>query len=218
MKRHLGFALLVPAILLFANPFIARVQAQRRFERQDRDRVCFYTDAYYRGDSFCANPGDGMPNVGGRFNDRISSIRIFGRAEVTVFADEGFGAARRTFNRDVPNLHDLGFNDLITSFQVSGGARGGGFGNERRGIELRNGACFYTDEDFRGESFCLNSGDRDRNVGAHFNDRISSIRLFGRARVYIFSDENYGGNRREINRDAPHLRFFNDRITSIQVR
>jgi Beta/Gamma crystallin len=61
-----------------------------------------------------------VPNIGGRFNHQISSVKIYGNAEVTVFENENFGGARRTFTRDAANLQDLGWNDMITSFQVSG--------------------------------------------------------------------------------------------------
>ena len=96
---------------------------------------------------------------------------------------------------------------------------GGNRGNndEQHGREPRNGACFYMDEDFRGQSFCLNSGEVNRNVG-QFNDSISSIRVFGKARVTAFTDENFGGKRREFDRDVRNLQDFNDAITSVRVR
>jgi hypothetical protein len=219
MKRLLGTTLFVPVILILASTLNTPAEAQRRFERPNQGRVCFYTDDHYRGDSFCANPGESMPNVGGRYNDKISSIRIEGPLQIIVFDDENFEGARRTFSRDVSNLHDLGWNDRITSFQVSGGERGREFGDERRGPEPRSGACFYVDAGYRGQSFCLNRGENDRNIGGHFNDRISSIRIFGGARVTVFSDENFGGQRMVFDRDVRNLRdVMNDQITSISVR
>jgi hypothetical protein len=224
MKRLIRFAFVFFVVMIFANVFSTLLLAQRAPDRQNRNQVCFYTDENFRGDSFCSNLGDRMRNVGERFNDRISSIRIFGRAEVTVFEDENFGGQRRTYDRDIANLRE--WNDRITSFQVSGGERGddrgnergGRIGNERREREPRNGACFYVNENFGGQSFCLSSGENERNVGGRFNDRITSIRIFGRARAVIFTDQNFRGRSQEINRDAPNLRFFNDRITSIMVR
>jgi hypothetical protein len=92
-----------------------------------------------------------------------------------------------------------------------------GWGSDR-GREPRDGACFYTDANFGGESFCLNSGDRQPSVGDHFNDRFSSIRIFGRARVTIYKNRDFSGSRRTYTSDAPHLGDFNDEITSIEVR
>jgi hypothetical protein len=220
MKRLPGVGFFIFVAIIFSSIFSTQLLAQRGSDRRDRDQVCFYTDENFRGDSFCANLGERMPNVGERYNDRISSIRIFGRADVTVFENENYGGQRRTFDRDVANLRD--WNDKITSFQVSGGERGGDrggrFGDERREREPRNGACFYVNENYGGASFCLGSGENERNVGGRFNDRITSIRVFGRARVTIFADQNFHGRSQEVNRDVPNLRFFNDRITSIVVK
>ena len=82
----------------------------------------------------------------------------------------------------------------------------------------RNGACFYTNSEYRGESFCLDSNERVSSVGGHYNDRISSIQIFGRARVTIYKHANYGGSHRTYTDDAPHLGNLNDEITAIEVR
>jgi hypothetical protein len=223
MKRLSGFAVLIPIILAIASAFSFPVKAQRGSNYQSPNRVCFYVDANYRGERICANSGESESELRGGWNDRISSIRIYGQASVTVFEDKDYRGSSRTFNRNVPNLRPLDFNDMITSFEVFGGGRqgigrSGGYGSRRGGSEPRNGACFYVDDDFRGQSFCLSIGENERNVGGRFNDRISSIQIFGRAHVIIFADENFRGRSREFTRNARNLRGFNDRITSIQVR
>jgi hypothetical protein len=238
MKRLLTYMLLVPAAFILANAFCPQMQAQRNYDRQNQDQVCFYVDENFQGDSFCAGPGQSMKNIGRRFNDRISSIRIPRRLEVTIFDDENFGGGRQTYTQDVANLGN--WNDRFSSFKISAESRGsgldsdrrndrrndgydpdrrgGGFDSDRRASEPRNGACFYTEEDFRGRSFCLDNGQSERSVGGRFNDRISSIRVFGRARVTVFTDENFRGRGRDFSRDTSNLRGFNDKISSIQVR
>jgi len=219
-------------VLLGSLPlFTSRLDAQGRpGDRRDQSRngVCFYTDENYRGESYCVEAGESRRNVGDRFNDRFSSIRILGRVQVTVYDNENFGGASTTFNNnDVPNLRN--WNDRITSFQVTGGRQSGGlFGGrpsdrddrdgDRGGSEPRNGACFYTDADYRGDKFCIGTGEQLRNIGDRFNDRISSIRVLGRARVTIYENENFSGASRTYNRDVPNLRGFNDKVTSIEVR
>jgi len=192
-------------------------------DSRGREGVCFFTEDNYRGDRYCAETGENLRNVEGRLNDRFSSVRVYGRAEVIVFEDEGFSGARTIFTRSVPNM--TSWNDRITSFQVRNNRNV--FGDNRadrengrysRGSEPRNGACFYMDEDFRGERFCLNSGDGVRNVEDRFNDRVSSIQVFGRARVTLHEHENFSGGRRTIDRDVRNLGDFNDRLTSIEVR
>ena len=95
-----------------------------------------------------------------------------------------------------------------------GGQYGGWGGNN----EPREGACFYTDADYRGERFCISGNQALRYVGDRYNDRISSIRIFGRARVYVYEHDNAGGARRLITNDVSNLRGFNDKVSSIEVR
>jgi len=84
--------------------------------------------------------------------------------------------------------------------------------------EPRNGACFYTDSNYRGRSFCLDSHERQSYVGDSFNDRISSIRVFGRARVIVYEHENFHGAHRSFSGDVSGLGKFNDKISSVEVK
>lgn len=90
--------------------------------------------------------------------------------------------------------------------------RWGGFGTPS------NGACFYTDADYRGNRFCMEAGERKEHVPDGYNDRISSVRLYGRARVTLYQDSNFRGSRQAVTADAPGLGGFNDRTSSIEVR
>jgi hypothetical protein len=219
MKRALGFAylaLIVLGVIHTLSPWLEAQSRIRNKSNQPRDGACFYMDADYRGDSFCINAGESRRNVGDRYNDKISSVRVFGGAQVIVYEHENFGGASRTFTGDVSNLRD--WNDKITSFQVTGGQYGGQYGGRGSGYEPRNGACFYLDADHRGDSFCMNTGENLRNVEDRFNDKISSIRVFGRARVVVYEHENFGGASRTFARDVSNLGNFNDKITSIEVR
>lgn len=85
----------------------------------------------------------------------------------------------------------------------------------------RRGACFYVDADYRGEFFCLQAGEGRREMPPGFNDRISSVRIFGGASVAVFRDHNFRGAKMELRRDVRDLsraRGANDRISSIRVR
>lgn len=83
---------------------------------EPRDGACFYTDAGYGGEHFCINGNNRQQYIGGRYNDRISSIRVLGRSRIVVYEHEGFGGARRTISSDVSNLGN--FNDRISSIEV----------------------------------------------------------------------------------------------------
>jgi len=91
----------------------------------------------------------------------------------------------------------------------------------------RDGACFFADYNFRGQSFCLAAGQNASSVPSGLNDRIRSIRVFGRARVQFFNDSNFRGVSGSTSRDINDLRQlqlpddrsknWNVRISSVQI-
>lgn len=91
----------------------------------------------------------------------------------------------------------------------------------------RGGACFYKDRDFGGDYFCLRRGESRESLGS-YGDDISSIRVFGGARVMVYDDRNFTGKREGIGGDAADLRqlpvrgkpghTWNNRISSVAVR
>ena len=93
--------------------------------------VCFYEHIDFGGRYFCARVGEQFDRVPRGTNDEISSMQVFGNAEVTVFrADDMRGDSRR-FSSSVRDLRRAGFNDRISSFVVQrrGYGNGGGWGN-----------------------------------------------------------------------------------------
>ena len=93
--------------------------------------ACFYKDADFRGAYFCAEGGEDLETLPSGANDEVSSIRIFGRAEVTAFKSARFRGDSRQFATDIRNLQNEGFNDEISSLQVQGRSfSGGGFGGQ----------------------------------------------------------------------------------------
>jgi hypothetical protein len=185
--------------------------------------ACFYRDARFNGEYFCVAAGERVPRMPGGMNDGISSIRIFGRASVVVYRDVRFEGQSARFDTDVRNLQREGWNDQISSIQVTRGEGGDWEPGRppRWGREgepgIREGACFFKDSGFRGERFCVPRGASYAQLPPGFNDQISSIRVMG-AGVMIFQDGEFGGTSQRIDRDVPNLEgFWNDRISSFRV-
>ena len=88
--------------------------------------ACFYRNADFLGDYFCVPAGEDLDQMPNGLNDRISSIRTFGGAEVIVFRNPGFSGRTARFSTDVSNLQTEGWNDTLSSLSVR--RRGGGFG------------------------------------------------------------------------------------------
>jgi hypothetical protein len=116
---------------VFATLFTASMASAQSWGRSrfPRDGVCFFKNPNFNGEYFCAGSGDSINAVPKDMNDKISSIRVFGRAEVTVFQDVHFSGRSLRFGSDVRNLKEEGWNDRISSMRVRSG---GGFGSVGR--------------------------------------------------------------------------------------
>jgi hypothetical protein len=233
MKHRAFAALIVAGLSMIAAPTFAQQGRDRNDSRDNRDtdRVCFYRDVEYQGPSWCYRPGDELADLRNRGNE-ISSIRFFGRARVIVWDDEEFMGVTDEFDMDVPDLRlraiegRRNWNDRIDSFRVTAfnrRGRGYGFGRDedRDNRPARDRICIYEDINYGGRSQCWNADDEERNLsGTGWNDRISSIRVYGRARIEVYRDADYRGQRLRIERDSADLGGLNwsDQISSFQVR
>jgi hypothetical protein len=214
--------------------------AQPRWGRERLPQVgaCFYEDINFRGRYFCVRPGEQLPSLAGGMGDKISSLRLIGSAEVTVFRDSNMRGRSARFTGDVRDLRREGWNDQISSVDVSGRgdrsrgdnrgqgddrARGeGGWRGDRppvwgREAIPREGACFYRDSNFRGSYFCVPRGATYTSLPRGFNDSISSIRVFGSG-VRIYQNSDFRGRSSEIRSDVRDLRGnWKDSVSSIRV-
>jgi hypothetical protein len=187
--------------------------------RPGRDQVCVYEHADYGGWERCFGIGEAMRDLG-NLRNQISSVRIFGRAEITLFQHPDFQGRQITIDNSATNL-PRGWNDETDSLRVDSAA----FGDRRRGERSEDRVCVYQHVGFAGNSRCFDSGDEVydlRQIG--WNDGISSIRTFGRTRVAVFEDAGFQGQRLIVDRDIPDLtqisagrNNWNDRISSLRV-
>jgi len=100
-------------------------------------------------------------------------------------------------------------------------------GNWHGGNWDRGGACFYKDRNFSGSFFCMRRGEQRSSLEG-YGDDISSIRVFGNARVIVFDDRDFRGANGGFRRDVADLRqrgvaqksghTWNNRISSLQVQ
>lgn len=79
-------------------------------------------------------------------------------------------------------------------------------------------ACFFENANFRGRSFCLNQGERERNLG-RWENRITSISIEGRrTEVEACTDRNFR-NCNTFTRDVPILNFMlQQNISAVSVQ
>ena len=66
--------------------------------------ACFYEGRNFTGQYFCARIGESSKEVPPGTNDRISSIRIYGSAEIVVYKDANFHGISKRFDYNVNDL------------------------------------------------------------------------------------------------------------------
>lgn len=82
---------------------------------RERDRACFYERSNFRGDSFCARPGERLARLG-RWDREISSIQIQGDAEVLICERTNFDGRCIVISRSTRNLGAA--DDRVRSLRV----------------------------------------------------------------------------------------------------
>jgi len=111
------------AILASASPALAQGWTGGPMPRQG---ACFYQDINFRGQYFCVEAGENLDAMPSGSNDRVSSIRVLGRTEVTIYADQRFRGASLRLDANAGDLQAESFNDLISSVQVRSASFDGG--------------------------------------------------------------------------------------------
>ncbi len=153
--------------------------------------ACFFKDVDYRGEYFCVGAGQNLGSVPDDMNDRISSIRLFGRADVTVFRDVRFSGGSSRFESSVRDLRREGWNDRVSSLRVQKDSRDN---SSREGSDDRRG--------YRGE-------DPDRIVRRAYQDVLGRDPDQGGLRQYrsLVIDEGWTEAQvRESLRKSPEYR------------
>lgn len=215
--RPASLVLSLCALVAFAVSLPRDADAQGR---PGRDQVCVYEHADYGGWEACYGVGEAVRDLGNARN-QISSVRIFGRAEITLFEHPNFQGRQLVIDNSVTNL-PRGWNDETDSLRVDSPS----FGERRRGERREDRVCVYQHVGFRGNSRCFDAGDEVydlREIG--WNDGISSIRTFGGTRVAVFEDAGFQGQRLIVEQDIADLTQvgaggrgnWNDRISSLRV-
>jgi hypothetical protein len=194
---------------------------------QPQTGACFYQHENFCGQYFCTNSGASaaeVPLVTKDPNDSISSVRVFGGAEVTVFRATNFGGQSFSFDADIPNLEQAGWNDLVASLRVGaptfgrgnrgfGGARGGG----RFGRGNDTGLEVFSDVDFGGQSAMFTT--TTPNLGASGMARtISSLRVAPGQSWQVCTEPNYQGRCQVVTGEMTDLRpgQWSDVIQSVR--
>jgi hypothetical protein len=86
----------------------------------DRARVCVFDETNFRGRSQCWEAGEEESNLNrtNGWNDRIRSVRVFGRTSAEVFREANFRGQPLRIDRDIADLGAMNWAQQISSFRV----------------------------------------------------------------------------------------------------
>ena len=87
-------------------------------EEPEADEVCFYRNKNFSGASFCVEPGDSDDALSGSWNDSISSIEVFGEAEVMVCRNPDFSGVCSNISSSKATLPSA-LDNKISSYEVN---------------------------------------------------------------------------------------------------
>lgn len=80
-------------------------------------KVCVYNGSNYTGASVCVTAGTSDPNLTGFWNNRITSLKVFGGAKVQLCQNPGYGGFCNTFSSNVPHL-GFALNNKASSYKT----------------------------------------------------------------------------------------------------
>ncbi|MFA3759585.1 peptidase inhibitor family I36 protein [Yersinia sp. 2466 StPb PI] len=151
-------------------------------------KVCFYELADFSGESFCSAENESMSAYNDAFNNKIESISVPLGMIVTLYDDIDLSGKKITLKNDI-NLRQLkssGFYKRIKSYQIA------------------PAICFYTEDQFQGDTTCLASNQQidfyhdtenilesDREVLPIHNDSIQSITIPQGMIATIYKNDNF---------------------------
>jgi hypothetical protein len=238
MTKYSLFFILSGCLILFALSAFAAAA-------DHGDRVCIYKHDNFHGHEQCYRPGEEVSDL--KHAD-VNSIRVFGHARAVIYEDRDFHGKMMEFSSDMPDLSRISisggksWHDHVGSLRVvsdSAYDRDRIYDKEHRAYGIvvpaypptariiDQGVCVFERPRFEGRSQCW-SADTDISdlTFADWKDKISSVRVFGNARLLAYKDRDFRGDRIIIDHDVPDLRDYpqatsgnwNHEIASLEVR
>lgn len=165
-------------------------------------QVCVYDLPSYAGTSICVDAGTSSANLTGFWNNRVTSLQVSGGASIRLCQNANYGGFCNVFNSDVPLLGGP-LNNQASSYDIMPPT-------PRR-------VCVYDLADYQGESACVAAGASDDALGALWNNKISSVRVFGGATIRLCQNAGYGGFCNVFNSDANLGGALNNQASSYQT-
>ena len=218
MTKYFLFMILSACFVLLILPTFAAADSG--------DRVCIYKHDDFHGHEQCYRPGEAVSNL--KHVD-INSIRVTGRVRVMLFEHPDFRGRMMEFTVDMPNLSRVPMSGSKTWEDHVGSLRVvpdyAFYDRDRfndRGYYpygdtyiyrskpgpavIDEGVCVYEKPGFEGRFQCWSANTDISDLSfADWKNKISSVRVFGHARLVGYKDTDFRGDRIVIDHDITDL-------------
>ncbi len=187
--------------------------------------VIVYKEMKYNGMSRALGDGNFNTQTLGFIGSNISSVYIPQGTTLTVYDNRG---ASRIFTISVANLAQYGWDNKITSGNITRGGFGGGSGGQHGGNGGGNRppppppfnaiVTFYRDAYYRGEPLRYGTG-KIAHLGIGNDRTTSSIHITRGFAVRVYSGILFTGHFRTFHSSVSNLSHYgwNDLIRSVEV-
>ena len=241
MTKYFLFMILSACFVLLIIPAFAAASADHG------DRVCIYKHDNFHGHEQCYRPGEEVSDL--KHID-INSVRVYGHARVMLFEDRDFRGRMMEFSSDMTDLSHVSVSGGKTWHDHVGSLRvvpEYAFFDRDRFYDrehypygdtyiyrskpsfepMNDGICVYEKAAFEGRSQCWSTNTDISDLSfADWKDKISSVRVFGHARLVGYKDTDFHGDRIVIDHDVADLGTlpmaragnWNDEIRSMAVQ
>ena len=151
-------------------------------------QTCFFENYNYQGASWCTDAGAG--EIVDPVVDKVSSVSVPAGYKVDLYQHPDYAGSMLELQASAPNLNDLGFNNLTSSFKV---------------LPLVASAqvCFYESYNFLGASWCSDAGRGD--IAGGVVGKVSSVKVPAGYTVDVYQQAGLAGNWLELLNDTPNL-------------
>ena len=227
MTKYSLFFILSGCLILFALSAYAAAA-------DHGDRVCIYKHDNFHGHEQCYRPGEAVSDL--KHAD-VKSIRVFGHARAVIYEDRDFRGQMMEFSGDMPDLNRVPISGSKTWHEHVGSLRvvsesayfprSGTYEPYSTTRAIDQGVCVFDRPNFEGRSQCWSADTDISDLSfADWKDKISSVRVFGPARLVAYKDTQFRGERIFIDHDVPNLSEYpmrtsgnwKNEIASLEVR
>lgn len=166
-------------------------------------RVCVFDLPNYQGASVCVNAGHSDNAIGPVWNNKVTSLRVHNGASIRLCQNANFGGFCNVFSSNRPLL-GAALNNKASSYDVMPP-------HPKR-------VCVYDLPNYQGASVCVNPGASDNAINPPWNNRVTSLRVFGGAHIRLCQNTNFVGFCNVFTSDVPTLGVpLNNKASSYQT-